>query len=253
MQGFSIIFFAVQSMLRDPGATLRLAVLPWLVALSVILCTFQILGGIDPASLAASNFLNVVANPGYIYAFTISLFVFCVVGAWVGLSWHRYVLLREGAGAVLPHRNPQAFEYHFDAAMKFALLAFAVYMMIRFLLVPLVPVLGFAGPGAKIISLAINALVVSILLRYGLVMPAAALERPISMGDSWEATEGYSGPLFAIGLVIVLLVELAGLVPGSSLASSALQLCAAWAGFLIAIAAITVLYGVRVQGRRLIV
>jgi len=250
MQGFSIVFFAVQSMFRDLGVTFRLTVLPWLLVMSFVFCIFQLLTG---AGLEAGTVTNAASSPGYVPAFALSLFVLCMVGSWVGLSWHRHVLLRESAGSVLPKRNSQAFEYYFDAAMKFALLSFAVVMMIKLLMMPLVPIMGFFGPGAKVISLAINALLVSILLRYALILPAAALEQPITMGDSWEATQGYHGPIYAIAFFIVLVVDLAGLVPGQGLATTVLEFSAAWASLVLCISVVTVLYGVRVEGRRLIV
>ncbi|MDQ2092007.1 hypothetical protein NO357_19065 [Marimonas arenosa] len=240
-------------MVRNPGTTLRLTVLPWMVGMAVAFALFQLMAGLDLTAALPGQLSQVAALTGYLPALVISLFVFCMIGAWVAMSWHRHILLREEAVAVLPKNNSESFDGYFDAVMKFALLSLVIFLMIKFLLVPLVPVLGLGGPGGKIISIGINALLVAIVLRHGLVLPGAAIGKPIAMDESWQATSGYSGPIYAVALCITLFVDLAGQLPAGNLAGVALQITAAWAGLILAVGVLTVLYGVRIQGRRMIV
>ncbi|MEZ5714296.1 MAG: hypothetical protein R3D85_03430 [Paracoccaceae bacterium] len=149
MQGFSVVYFAVQSMARDPGATIRLTVLPWAVGTAVAFALFRLMAGLDLQAALPGNLVAVAGHYGYLPAMAVSLFVFCMIGAWVAMSWHRHILLKEEAVAVLPKNNSEAFDGYFDAVMKFALLAFVIFLMIKFLLVPLVPVLGLAGLAAR--------------------------------------------------------------------------------------------------------
>lgn len=253
MQGFSIVYFAVHSMARNPGATIRLTVLPWAVGMAVAFGLFRLMAGLDLDAALPANLAAAAGLYGYLPALAISAFVFCMIAAWVAMSWHRHILLKENAVAVLPKNNSSAFDGYFDVVMNFALLAFVVFLMIKFLMVPLVPVLGLGGPGGEVVSIMINALLVSIVLRHGLVLPAAAIGRPMDMGESWRATSGYSGPIYTVALVITLVAELVGLLPGANIAAIALQITAWWAGLILVVGVLTVLYGVRVQGRRMIV
>ena len=252
MQGFAVVYFAVHSMVRNPGATIRLTVLPWAVGMAVAFALFRLMAGLELSAALPERLATVAALSGYLPALVVSLFVFCMIGAWVAMSWHRHILLKEGAVAVLPKQNSEAFDSYFDAVMKFALLAFVIFLMIRFLLVPLVPALGLGGPGGKLVSIAVNALLVSIVLRHGLVLPGAAIGRPISMDESWRATSGYSGPIYAVALGVTLVLDLAATLPTDNLAAVALQITALWACLILSVGVLTVLYGVRVQGRRMI-
>lgn len=249
MQGFSIVFFAAYAMVRDPGVTFRLAVLPWAVAMATGFVLFQLMTGQGFTGFRPER----AGQWGYLAALSFSLFVICTIGAWVGMSWHRHILLKEGPVAVLPRRNAGLFHDYFDAVMKFGLLLLVIVLMIRFLTVPMVPAMGLGGPGGHIVSLGISALLISLVLRHGLILPAAAVGRPISMDRSWQATQGYSGPIYLAAFVIVLVVDLAGELPDANPAALALQAAAAWAALILSFGVLAVIYGVRIEGRRMIV
>ncbi|MDU8926060.1 hypothetical protein RXV86_01545 [Alisedimentitalea sp. MJ-SS2] len=234
-------------MVRDRGMTLRLTVLPWAVAMATVFAILELIAGLGLSSLGYDQLLASMRTPGYLPAIMISLFVVCTIGAWVGLSWHRHVLLGEKAVAVLPRNNSETFDPYFDAVMKFTALTLGVVMMIKYLMVPLVPVLGLAGPGAKVISVAINALLVTILLRHALILPAAALGKPVSMSTSWKVTSGFTGPIFSIAFVVVIVVETARMLPAGNLAALVLQFTAVWAGLILCFGVITELYKVRTR------
>ena len=253
MQGFSIVFFAVWAIAGNPRAALRLSILPWIAGFAAVFAILQPLVGVGLSMLASDRIPPAMHDQGYSPALLFSLFVFGIVSCWIGMTWHRHILLRETAQSMLSRRNVEAFLLYFRAMAKVAVLAAAILLMIKALMVPLVPALGLAGPGAKVVSIAINALLISLVLRFGLVLPAAAIGRPISMGDSWAATRGYSGPVFAIAFFIVVVNELTALFPETSAAASVLVAAGSWTGMMLTLGALSVLYGVRIQGRRLIV
>lgn len=252
MQGFAIVFFAVHSMARDPGAMVRLTLLPWIVALTTVFALFELMAGLGLSALDPERMMSLAALSGSFPALVASFFVLCLIAAWVGLSWHRHILLKEAPVSVLSRQNPKTFGAYFDAVMKFGLLTLVIVLMIKSLMIPLVPVLGLGGPGGKIVSIGINALLISLVLRHGLVLPGAAIGRPISMEDSWRATRGYSGPIYAAAFFIVLFIDLAGQLPTNNLAATVLQFLAGWAGLMLSVGVLTVIYGVRIQGRRMI-
>ncbi|MDU8926059.1 hypothetical protein RXV86_01540 [Alisedimentitalea sp. MJ-SS2] len=253
MQGFSVVFFAFWAMVSNLGATLRLTVLPWLIVVAIVFSMLELTLGAGSRVFEVLELGSVLSMPSMLPVLVLSNFVAFIIGCWVGVSWHRHILLREQTFGVLPRRNSEAFKDYFPAALKFAALAFAILLMINWLMIPLVSQLGFEGGGGKIVSILINSLLVTLVLRLGLVLPAAAIGQPISMEDSWDATRGYSGPVFAVALFIVQLVDLTRMLHCRSIAECLLHFIGNWAGMVLMLGALTVLYGVRIQGRRMIV
>lgn len=253
MQGFSVVFFAVWAMVTNMGATLRLTVLPWTIVIATAFAALELSVGAGERVFQLVRPTQALALAGFSPIVIVTHFVLFMVGCWVGVSWHRHILLKEQANRLLPRRNSAAVHTYLPSAVKFTVLAAAMFLMINWLMIPLIPQLGLTGGGGKIASILVNAMLVSLVLRLGLVLPAAAIGKPMSMEQSWDATRGYSGPVFAIALVVVQLVDLTHLLQCSSVADCVLRLMGAWAGLVLTLGALTVLYGVRVQGRRMIV
>lgn len=253
MQGFAIIFFAAWAMVRDLGKTLRIAVAPLVLAAVICDGLLRIATG---TRLSVSAVARLAAEVAPLQAATLiaCATLLIVPACWVGLRWHRHILLKRGGVMELSRWKGARAAYpgYIRAVLTLAVPGLAIVLMIEALMVPLVPRLGFAGPGGEIAVIAISALLVSLLLRLGLVLPAAAMGRPFNMADSWAATRGYSGPVYAIALVIVLIAALLRHLTGHNPAAWLLEATGYWAGALLFVGALSVLYGVRVEGRRLI-
>ena len=253
MQGFSVVFFALWAMVTNLGATVRLTVLPWFLLVATGFAILELtLGAGGRLFQFATQGLPMPTDPALPIA-VLTGFVAFMIGCWVGISWHRHILLKEPAFGVLPNRNSDAVQTYLPSAIKFAILGLAMLVMINELMTPLIPQLGLDKGGGKIASLLVNALLVTLVLRLGLVLPAAAVGQPMSMEDSWDATRGYSGPVFAVALFIVIMVDLSGLLHCQSGLGCLLGFVGNWASMILTLGALTVLYGVRIQGRKMIV
>ena len=130
MQGFSIVFFAVWAIAGNPRAALRLSILPWIAGFAAAFAILQPLVGVGLSMLASDRIPPAMHDQGYSPALLFSLFVFGIVSCWIGMTWHRHILLRETAQSMLSRRNAEAFLLYFRAMAKVAVLAAAILLFL---------------------------------------------------------------------------------------------------------------------------
>jgi hypothetical protein len=92
-------------------------------------------------------------------------------------------------------------------------------------------------------------------MRLALVLPATAIKKPIGMGESWRHTGPVKGAILAALLIltcatfaVTYLVDRA-IPPGG--VRIAVDLIVTWASVMVGVSAMTTLYGLLVEGRRL--
>jgi hydrogenase-4 membrane subunit HyfE len=104
-----------------------------------------------------------------------------------------------------------------------------------------------------VVGLAIGTILSWFWLRWGLILPATAVGRPMTMGDSWNATKQHSGAIFTAVLILIalnLVVSLVvGFVLGDNIVTAILGLVINWISLMIGISILTTLYGLVVEGR----
>lgn len=173
-----------------------------------------------------------------------------LLGAWVAVAWHRFVLLQEYPQAVLPPWSASRTLSYFGRLLLVSLIVgLAGGLGAAVLILPLTAALGSVGVGVG--GAVVGTGVIWLSLRLGLVMPSAAIDQPMGLRQSWAATAPVSRDL--VGLSVI---GLAGLAATALLAmpgplGAILGAVASWITLMVGASVLTTVYGVAVEGREL--
>lgn len=256
MNGLDIVKHGMDMLLRNIGPALRISVGPFLIGVVVT----ALLGalGLGAAFGPAADF----AEPGALGAgWGFGLFLgglatavlWLFLFAWVAVAWHRYVLKEEAPGLLPPLRSDLVWPY-LGRSILIALILIGVA-------IPLSLVVGLIAGGSQSLVLAgMLGLAMALALgwvgtRLSLVLPARAVESPMTFGESWSATAPASGAILLVVLVLALInVVLGGLFSlalGDNVLSSLLSLVVQWFTTMLGLSVLTTLYGTLVERRAL--
>lgn len=193
-----------------------------------------------------------------------------VAYCWAAVGWHRYVLLQETGNRALPPWHGARIWAYFGRA-------FLVGVVVVVAVVGGGIVVGIAVAVTQSASLAIVmgiGLVFGaswVATRIGLVLPAAALGAPMTIGESWAVTRPVASqillPLIVVALALGVTQQAIVLVFGQtvspagfgmmqdhtilSLPGQIVNAAVTWVQILINLALMTTLYGNLVEGRQL--
>ncbi|MES0812796.1 hypothetical protein ABLO27_25105 [Roseibium sp. SCPC15] len=154
-------------------------------------------GGADPQS----------GNPGAMVLLSVVMLMFALASsASIGVAWHRFGLLGETPGLI--HLRVGGLELKFILkSLLLALIFVCVWLIIGFVQVAIgVPVVT----GVFAILLLIFA--IPTFMRLSLILPATAVEHPISLGEAYSISEGLGWRMFLASLILSLPFVLAGIL-----------------------------------------
>lgn len=193
-------------------------------------------------------------------SFLIALLLAIVGFLWTAVAWHRYTLLEEVPGALMPRWNGGAIRAYLVAGIVLVLLLFAAALVLGIVGGLLSVTLAQAGLPAMAVAMVFGAVVyvpaVIISYRIAAILPAAAVGRKIGVGDAWRATRGATGALLVLAIITVVFSLAAG-APVAALTRIALplgliwQALINWLGMLLGISILTTIYGHFVEKRDL--
>ena len=116
---------------------------------------------------------------------------------WIAVGWHRYILLDEMPGTIVPPFRGDRILAYFGNTLLVGLIAGAVGLVV---FVPLVFIAaGIARGGGAVSYLLILVSLVGyffaavLVYRVSLILPASAIGKPITISESWAATRGSGG------------------------------------------------------------
>jgi hypothetical protein len=264
--GWKIVRHSFVLLFRNLGDALRISVGPYLVALLLMLAIGAAVG-VPPAMV-----FGVGANPqdaaGLISGAGVALFVVATwvillaVSAWVAVSWHRFVLLEEYPGLLPAWSGRPILPYVLRTLLLIVILVLAMIPLSFVIGLLAFPIVGSADPessrfaaGILLIALVSSAIIYWLWMRLALILPATAVERDMSLGESWRATAP------AAGAILVAIVILAGVSIGASfvldrlfpggLVGGVLGLIVTWISLMVGISVMTTLYGHLIERRPL--
>lgn len=135
---------------------------------------------------------NHVLNGFYLAEFAVLM----ISAASIGVGWHRLLLLRERPASIHLKFGPRELAYLGRSLILFVPLVF-IYAAAIFL--TLLVSAEVRGPGSGTISLMTayfcGFALISILLRLSLILPARAVDAPLTMKEAWHASRGLGLPL----------------------------------------------------------
>ncbi len=181
-----------------------------------------------------------------------------VAFVWIAVAWHRYVLLDEEPAGQLPLFDGKRLLSYGGYSLLLGLIGIVVMLVIGsivgFVLVPLLWTVGAIITG--VISIAA---VLIVGYRLAPLLPAIAVDKPITMSAAWNATASANGVIIilavvsAIAAVVIdlpaMILMLAG-TPGQFLAQ-VWTLGTGWLKMLVGVSILTTLYGHYIEGRAL--
>lgn len=176
-----------------------------------------------------------------------------IVFSWVAVGWHRYVLLEEYPLIAVPRWSFDRVLAYVGRTLILSGILLAVAFVASFISIAIVQALGaFAGAGLLI---AMTIALSWAFTRMGLVLPATALDAPLSISESWGVTRRASGeifvPIIAFAIGFTFLGQVASLIFGATIVGTLVSAALSWVQMLCNLALLTTLYGNLVERREL--
>ena len=190
-----------------------------------------------------------------------------IISLWIAVAWHRYVLLEETPGAVIPTWNGGRIWSYFVTGLLIFLIGLAATIVTALLAGAIVGVgvaaMGMARPGGHGIAGGVAGSVVGvatmlyIFFRYSPALPASALGKPIGLSAAWRTMAGKGGTIAVLVIVSVLFTLATAVVPAQifergSMIGIVTDVIAQWINLMVGISVMTTLYGHYVEGRALL-
>ncbi|MEY4984300.1 MAG: hypothetical protein RIR62_2566 [Pseudomonadota bacterium] len=223
----ALLSHAAALMLRDPKATVRVTVLPYLLAHVPL----ALLPDADTPRGMSALVLGMAAE-----------FAFLAAIAWMAVAWHRFVLAGESGWPLPPAPVGRVAAYAgWVAVFEIAVIAVSA------LAIWSVSLSGQAGDGMLSAAFYLLIFAAAVLFgRLGAILPAVALGPVDRILDGWRATRGATGALALCYLVVLLAEEAAfhiaaGVTTDTGL-SQVLQALLAYPAILSGIALLTATY-----------
>lgn len=185
--------------------------------------------------------------------FLLFLVLSLIAVLWVAVAWHRFCLTEEYPGAVLPAFHGDRMLAYFGWTLLVILIGAAVSIP-AFVLIGLVTAAVQAPVVGAMLGLVWVAVLLWILQRVSMVLPAAALGTEAAIGKSWELTKPLSGTIFVVTVLFTLFSFVIGLIPVpifavSPLAGAIANVAIQWLNMMIGLSILTTVYGICVEGR----
>lgn len=250
MKGWLIFKHAFGMVLRNWREALQIGLLPVLlvVAFGVVIlgsAAVELFKGVNPEDMD-----YVYSQPQMVSGALVVWLVAVMSMLWIVVNWHRFVLLEEfPTGWVPPFRIGPVLGY-LGRVILLGLLALLLMIPVGMVaaMLMVIPVLGVIAFGAAYVFLAIA------IYRVIVILPACAVEKPISLGAAFNATKGANFDIFILMIVsfganillqLVILAFVAIFPPLGVLVSIPVALALA----LVNVSVLTTFYGHYIEGR----
>ena len=263
MLAWKIFRRAVMLVVDNLGAALRVSALPYAIFTAASLVFVGTMGVGDAARLEAGGMATGTTLPaGTILAIFVTAIAQGLAFLWIAVAWHRYVLLAEGGAGWIP-------AFHGGRILGYLGRSILIGLMVACIFLAVTVAIGVFSPPAAVALASILSLVVS--YRLGMILPAGAIGKPVTIGEAWTATRGQSATMVLLAILtflLSLLFQVPALLDGGSLtpndvaAGSAgagpagivgvvYDLVASWILLLVGVSILSTLYGHFIEGRAL--
>lgn len=254
MSGWKIFTYAIRKLTDNLPDALRISVGPYLTQVAAqlyVVQKFGILGvPVEPEQMTMPD--------GFLGAMLLLMIVTLVSSLWIAVAWHRFVLLKEEPGAILPSWHGAEILRYFGWSIVIGLiLALAGFLLGLVAGLVVIPLAASAPSIATIImTIVVGGPVAILFYRFGLKLPAVATGHELSLGDAWARTENSIGTLLQLA-VIAILGGLAVQLPSTlnpdpaSTINVVYSLVVNWIVMMIGVSILTTLYSHFVDGNDL--
>ena len=252
--GWRIVRHSFILLSRNFSDALRVSIGPLLIGGALIYVALSVMGT-SPQSILSSTQSSDDAGAAalvVLFALLIGLFVL----SWIAVAWHRFILKEEYPG-LIPTLNSAHVLPYIGRSIVLALLMTVI-------LLPVAAVAGVVLSALGLINSALAGLVIGfamglfftfVWLRVALVLPATAINEPISIREAWTLSNPASSDILSASVILVGLNIVVGALLeiffGPTLIGFIVNLGVSWVTLMIGTSVLTTLYGHLVQGRPL--
>lgn len=243
MRGWQIFKHSFRMVINNLEAAFRLsAVLYAIQALNQVLVLLA-----SPANAEGAT----VISPGMAFMVLVTSILAIVASLWIAVAWHRFVLTGEVPDSAVPPWHGGLILAYLGRSIMIALLV-AVALVAA--LIPMSAVMTMApGTGLPLLLILLG-LAVYLFFRFGVLLPAGAIERKMTLREAWAATGKDNNAMFVLTLIVVgmvVAVQLPAMLnpDPQSLVNLIYSVVVGWFATMIGISILTTLYGVFVEGR----
>ena len=241
MKGWQIFEHSVRMVLRNLPQALRIGLVPSVIM--AVIATVIFGSGAMVAESSTGELPTVTLGLSTIVAAIIWL----VITMWIYVSWHRYILLEEyPTGWIPPFRMDRISSYFFKG--------FGIFLVMLACILVLGLSAAVLGPVSAVVVIPGTLAVAIAAYRWFPVLPAAAVGKPLSMTEAWEATRGSTGAIIVMVLLLAVMQLLLSLIVGIIVAiipvvGIAVQTIFTLVLALINVSIMTTMYGHYIEGR----
>ena len=260
MQGIQIFTHSVRQVFGNFGAALRISGLLTLVQFAMIFVL-----GVPVIFSPDGGQAMMLAGTYPTGRVMVYLVLSLIIGLWIAVAWHRYVLREEDSGGVIPKWQGGRVWAYFTKSLLSGL-ALAVAGLVIGLVVGFVMATLFHNAGATradaagigLITLVLIAVpIIYVFFRLCPALPAAALGEPLGLGDAWRLMAGKGGTILVLALVTVVVGAALGMGPAYLFGLNGLPMLiwdglVQWFNTMVGISIMTTLYGHYMEGRPLV-
>lgn len=253
MLGISLLKHALRMLVHNIPMTLRLTFLPYLL---VVLLSMGIMSLLLPGwTQGIADAANLIRTGEFQLKFALGLFAgfvgYVLILSWSAIAWHRYALLAEHPKSFLPPINQTLIWAYLGGALRVFLMTF-LWGLLLVKLLSLLSYLFHPRPAIYLVLFTIGGiLITSQILRYSLILPAAALGTPMRLREATAASKGRF-PLFLFVAFVSWGISTLGEQAAQFLGwPVVLGLVVNWISFALGLSLLTTLYGLCVEDRSL--
>ncbi|MES0825557.1 hypothetical protein [Ruegeria sp. SCP11] len=205
MLGWQIFVHSVRMVFGNLKQVLQITVSPALIATALIVALFMVSGIPLEAFEADSGELPPGVSAGSVLLLVFGLIVVIFVTMfWIAVSWHRFILLEEYPKGIFP-------TFRFDRILAYLGRAILLGLLMAIAWIPgglLLGALVQTSPVLAIILILAYMLFLAVCMyRLTIILPAAAIGHPVTIGEAWNSTTGTAGALIVL-LIVAFLFQL---------------------------------------------
>lgn len=193
--GIELFVHSVRLVTSDWRNALRISGVLYLIcAIPSVLIALIFPQPVDPSQIGA-------AAAGAILPNLVAGILYAVAFVWLAVAWHRYVLANEVPPGPIPEFNGPRLLTYFGYSLLIVVVLVGIGIVMGIVSFAVGAILG---PLLLVVPVFFYFVMTVIGYRLSPLLPAAALERRLLLGEAWSATSGASGAIAVLAIVSVL-------------------------------------------------
>ncbi|WP_170334270.1 hypothetical protein [Ruegeria arenilitoris] len=210
MLGWQIFVHSVRMVFGNLKQVLQITFGPALIGTVLVVLLFMVSGIPLEALESDANGLPPGTSTGGVLLFVFGLFaVIFITMFWIAVSWHRFILLEEYPTGIFP-------TFRFDRILAYFGRALLLGLMIGLAWIPGGMLFGGllqSSPVGAVVLVAAYMIFLSVCFyRLAIILPAAAIGKPIKLGAAWTGTAGAGWSILVLLIVALLFQVLVQLI-----------------------------------------